>query len=64
LCGTIANAQEEGKPGDSLPFASTSSPAERFFLAIRKGDTPETNAAAEIALGWVDDFLKLTRRER
>jgi hypothetical protein len=60
LCGTLAKAQGLTS-GDELPFADAASPAERFFLAIRKGDTPETNAVAKLALQFVDEFLALTR---
>ncbi len=60
LCGTLAKAQ--GKTdGSTLPFANASSPAERWFLAIRKGDTPENNPVAKLALQWVDEFLELTK---
>jgi uncharacterized protein YjbI with pentapeptide repeats len=56
LVGTIANAkgvnyQEVGITPDP------SRPAERWFLGIRKGDTPETNQISAITLGWVDEFL-------
>jgi uncharacterized protein YjbI with pentapeptide repeats len=61
LCGTIANAQGEGKAGDDLPYADSSSLAERFFLAIREGDKPENNGAAKIALAWIDEFIELTK---
>jgi hypothetical protein len=60
LCGTIANSQGKGQAGDELPFADASSLAERFFLAIREGDTPEKNGAAKVALAWVDEFIALT----
>jgi hypothetical protein len=32
-------------------------PAERWFLAIKSGDTPETNPVAKITLEWIDEFL-------
>ena len=43
LVGTIANPQR---------------PAERFFLLIREGDTPDTNQAAGIAEGWIAGWLE------
>jgi hypothetical protein len=47
--------------GEDLPFANASSPAERFFMGISKGDTPETNAVSKMALQWVDEFLALIK---
>ncbi len=35
------------------------SPRERWFLSIRKGDTPESNPASKITLGWVDEALSM-----
>ena len=32
-------------------------PAERFFLAIRKGDTPDNSQPCAIALGWCEEWL-------
>lgn len=62
LIGTLANAKgcayyELGVTPDPRR------PAERWFLAIRKGDKPDAEAAkagpavAHITLGWVDEFL-------
>lgn len=59
LCGTLAKAQGLDS-GQGLPFADPNSLAERFFLAIHKGDTPDKNPAARLALEWVDEFLALT----
>jgi hypothetical protein len=63
LVGTIANARgidvysaELGIPKDA------SRPVERFFLAIRKGDTPETNAASKLALEWAETWLDTQRK--
>ncbi|MEX3614447.1 MAG: pentapeptide repeat-containing protein [Burkholderia gladioli] len=63
LVGTIANARgidvdsvELGIPKDS------SRPVERFFMAIRKGDTPETNAASKFALEWAETWLDTQRK--
>ena len=33
------------------------SPAERWFLGIGKGDTPQTNPVSAITLEWVDEWL-------
>jgi hypothetical protein len=32
-------------------------PIERFFMAIKKGDTPETNQFAKLAHGWAVEWL-------
>jgi hypothetical protein len=63
LVGTIARAQgcDVDSPQFNIPKDS-SRPVERFFMAIRKGDTPETNAASKIALEWAETWLK-TQRE-
>jgi hypothetical protein len=62
LVGTIANAQ--GCSVDSLQFTipkDSSRPAERFFMAIEKGDTPETNGASKVALEWAEAWLATQR---
>ena len=65
LAGTMAHAKgiqyysgEEITNG--LTFhADASSPRERFFTAISKGDTPKTNGACKIALEWVDEAIQI-----
>ena len=37
-------------------------PIEKFFLAIKPGDTPENNAASKIALEWINEFETLLTR--
>jgi hypothetical protein len=54
LVGTIANVR--GVDVDTLEQNSLR-PAERWFLAIRKGDTPETNAVAKITAEWIDEWI-------
>lgn len=54
LVGTIAAAR--GVPFDSLE-PDSSRPAERFFLCISKGDTPETNQASALAHQWASEWL-------
>jgi hypothetical protein len=58
LCGTLAKAKGIND-GKSLAIADSSSPAERFFLAIKRGDTPETNPVSKIVLGWIEEFETL-----
>lgn len=63
LVGTIANAR--GIDVDSSGFGipkDSSRPVERFFMAIRKGDTPETNAASKLALEWAETWLDTQRK--
>ena len=66
LAGTLANAKGiqnyngETIQANGTPFiADAGSPRERFFLAIKKGDTPETNPVAKIALGWVEEAIAM-----
>ncbi|WP_179105862.1 pentapeptide repeat-containing protein [Burkholderia pseudomallei] len=63
LVGTIANAR--GIDVDSSEFdiqKDSSRPIECFFMAIRKGDTPETNAASKLALEWAETWLDTQRK--
>ena len=57
LVGTLANVAR--LPYDGLPVLKPNSdrPAERFFLGINEGDTPETNQFSRIALKWVDQWI-------
>src|SRR3990167_7443808 len=57
LVGTIAKVCH--KKYDELPNLKPNSnrPAERFFLAIKVGDTPETNQFSRLALEWVEAWL-------
>ena len=62
LCGTLANAKNgRVSDGSALPFADNTSAAERFFMGIKKGDTPEMNPVSKLALEWVEEFLELTK---
>ena len=61
LVGTIANIRHAGieELGSGLkPDAAR--PAERWFLGIREGDTPETSQIAKVTEGWILEFLALT----
>jgi uncharacterized protein YjbI with pentapeptide repeats len=57
LVGTLANARR--CTHDQIPGLSPNSerPAERFFMGIKMGDTPETNQFSKLALQWVDEWL-------
>jgi hypothetical protein len=56
LVGTIAKVRgcDYRKLDGLTPDASR--PIETFFLAIRKGDTPETSQFAALAVDWIRDF--------
>jgi hypothetical protein len=58
LCGTLANirgCKYIEMTGSAAPDSSR--PAERWFLAIRPGMTPENNQVAKITEGWIEEFL-------
>jgi hypothetical protein len=54
LVGTLANIR--GVSYTRLPHDS-SRPIERFFTAIKKGDTPETNSVANLVAEWTELFI-------
>ncbi len=57
LVGTIAKIRGESHVHLGIDLAPRSSrPAERWFLAIRKGDTPDNNQAAAIVKTWTEEF--------
>ena len=59
LVGTIAILQSRSfrcVPGIPIDAAR---PAERFFMGIGEGNTPETNPVSAIVLGWIDEFTAL-----
>ena len=63
LVGTIANARGINVDSSELGIPKDSSrPVERFFMAIRKGDTPETNPASKLALEWAETWLDTQRK--
>jgi hypothetical protein len=57
LVGTIANVR--GSRYDAIPGITpdTQRPAERWFMNIRKGDTPVTNPAAAYACAVVAEWM-------
>ena len=61
LVGTLANLR--GCKYDEIPGIKpdSSRPAEVWFMAIRKGDTPETNPISRITVEWIEEFQKLGR---
>ena len=61
LVGTIAKAC--GKDIDNLDLLKPNGnrPAERFFMGISTGDTPETNQVSALALKWCQEWLDRMR---
>ena len=58
LVGTLA--QVRGVRYQEMGFSPDSSrPAERWFMAIKKGDTPENNVVSKITVEWLDEFVGL-----
>ncbi len=57
LQGTMANIKNINY--EELPTKPDSSrPIERFFLGLRKGDTPENNQVSAIVKEWIEEFAK------
>ena len=56
LMGTIANVR--GCDVDTLE-KNSSRPAERFFMGISEGHTPETNPVSKIVEQWIVEFQTL-----
>ena len=62
LVGTIARERHCAYTAIPSLKPDSSRPAERFFLGINEGDTPETSPASKLALEWVDEWLSNMRR--
>ncbi|PRY40836.1 pentapeptide repeat protein [Spirosoma oryzae] len=62
LVGTLCNVRQvsietvklSGMPVDS------SSPIERWFLAIKPGETPDNSPIVKLTVEWIDEFIRLT----
>jgi hypothetical protein len=66
LAGTLAKARGiENYDGENIAIgtfafhASVSSPREKFFAAIKPGDTPEKSSPAKIALEWTNEAIAI-----
>jgi len=57
LVGTIANARHTQHTNLDGLIPNAERAAERFFLAIREGDTPESNIFSKKAVEWVDQWF-------
>jgi Pentapeptide repeats (8 copies) len=55
LVGTIANVRHASYKELGIKPDSTRA-AERWFMGIKKGDTPETNQVSKITVKWLDEF--------
>jgi uncharacterized protein YjbI with pentapeptide repeats len=56
LVGTIANARQCRISELGAVKPNSNRPAERFFMGISAGDTPETNQLSKLALEWAEQF--------
>jgi len=67
LAGTLAHAANTPDYGLCTGFefgeakfhVDSNSPRERFFLAIKAGDTPETNPVSAIVLDWTNEAIAI-----
>jgi len=59
--GTLANVKAVS-PEKLCEIAGfemdSSSPVEKWFMAIRKGDTPENNPVSAVTVGWLKEWAK------
>jgi len=59
LVGTIANLRNEIYDNLSIDLQPDSyRPAERWFLGIRPGDTPENSQIVAITVEWIEQWLR------
>ena len=65
LVGTIANVRgtSYASLGNGIK-PDSGRPAERWFIGIRKGDTPETSQISAITVEWLDEFVALLQIAR
>ena len=59
LCGTLMKSTNTKIASAINMEKNISRPIERFFLGIKKGDTPQTNQLSKIALQWTEEFESL-----
>lgn len=57
LVGTIANVRGTDHHHLGALKPNSGRPAERFFLGIVEGDTPDKSQVAQKALEWIDEWL-------
>jgi uncharacterized protein YjbI with pentapeptide repeats len=56
LVGTIANVRHANYKEIGIKPDATRA-AERWFMGIKKGDTPEANQISKITVEWLDEFV-------
>jgi len=57
---TLHNGENEQKiKKQIIDCRDSGRPIERFFLAIKKGDTPENSQFSKLALEWIEHFESL-----
>jgi hypothetical protein len=57
--GTVANIRKEDFDSMSINLKPDfESPTERWFFAIKKGDTPENSQISKITSEWVEGFAR------
>jgi len=61
LVGTLGTARGVGYADIDGLEPNSNRPAERFFMGIRRGDTPETNQVSALALQWAEQWLETMR---
>ena len=64
LVGTIANARKCSYSEIPNLAPESSRPAERWFLAIKEGNTPENSNVVKITLKWIEEFQWLLQAIR
>jgi len=57
LVGTIANVRGVEHTDLGAVKPNSSRPIERFFMQIKRGDTPENNDSSKRAVEWIDEWL-------
>ena len=63
LVGTIANIKHCSYAALELTKPDSSRPAEKWFLGIKPGDTPENHQMSKITLDWIEEFEYLMKRK-
>jgi len=61
LVGSLANIAKIDYQSFETLKPNSSRPIERFFLSIKKGDTPETSPFSKLALEWTELWLNTQR---
>jgi hypothetical protein len=57
--GTIANIRKENYEKLTCDLRpESSSPTEKWFLAILEGDTPSSNSVSKITKEWLEEFMR------